>query len=374
MKLSFYDYCMQNGQEDKIESWIVEKNAPVGPKDVPFGSRFVAWWKCERGHEWQVAVYARKAGHGCPYCVRRIVLSGFNDLATLYPEVAKYWHPTKNGSLKPDQVMAKSHRKVWWKCERGHEWQSMPKVCTTGSGCPICANRLIEAGQNDLATLRPALAEEWNVERNRISPQDVSIGTRQKVWWRCKKGHEWRAGVSSRVRGAGCPVCANRVIIPGDNDLKTNFPMVAKEWHPTKNGALEPEHVAPMSNQKVWWLCLEGHDYQAMVSHRVSKGSTCPYCVGRKVWRGFNDLATLEPLVAESWHKTLNGTLTPEAVTIGSSRRVWWECPDGHVWQTTIYSRTRQHTGCPVCAGRVKPSRNVRAVVTDVEHHQMYGG
>ena len=90
-------------------------------------------------------------------------------------------------------------------------------------------------------------------------------------------------------------------------------------------------------------------------------GSGCPYCAGKKVLKGFNDLATLEPKVAESWHPTLNGRLTPETVTVGSRRKVWWQCPEGHVWKAVVYSRAgRQRAGCPVCAGRVKEDFQAR--------------
>ena len=79
---------------------------------------------------------------------------------------------------------------------------------------------------------------------------------------------------------------------------------------------------------------------------------------------GFNDLETLNPAVAASWHPTLNGTLTPEDVTTGSRHKVWWACPEGHVWKAVVYSRARkQKTGCPVCAGRVKGPQQTRYAV-----------
>ena len=91
------------------------------------------------------------------------------------------------------------------------------------------------------------------------------------------------------------------------------------------------------------------------------RGSGCPYCAGRKVLPGFNDLATLEPEVARQWHPALNGTLTPQMVTTGSRRKVWWECDQGHVWKAAIYSRTGpKKCGCPVCAVKISKSRLAR--------------
>ena len=144
-----------------------------------------------------------------------------------------------------------------------------------------------------------------------------------------------------------------RRLMKGVNDLATVNPELAKEWHPTKNGALTPEHVAPASNRKVWWRCEQGHDYQAVIASRTQRGGSCPYCANKKVLAGFNDLATLEPAVAKEWHPTKNGALTPQDVTPGSRKRIWWRCSAGHEWQAVIYSRTgSQRCGCPVCAGK----------------------
>ena len=87
----------------------------------------------------------------------------------------------------------------------------------------------------------------------------------------------------------------------------------------------------------------------------MARGGGCPYCANRKVLPGFNDLATIQPLVTKQWHETLNGTLTPEMVTAGSHKKAWWQCSYGHVWKATIYSRAGvQQCGCPVCAGRTR--------------------
>ena len=174
-------------------------------------------------------------------------------------------------------------------------------------------------------------------------------------------GHEWQATAASRARGVGCPICAGKVIVPEENDLGSRFPDVAAEWHPTKNGTLTPEKCSPSSNRKVWWRCPLGHEYQAAVGARTVSGSDCPFCTGRKVLVGFNDLATLNPAVAASWHPTLNGTLTPEDVTTGSRRKVWWACSEGHSWKAVVYSRARsKKSGCPICAGKSMEAQQVR--------------
>lgn len=286
-------------------------------------------------------------------------LAGETDLATLYPDLARQWHPTKNGDLTPEQVLPGSHRIVWWICEKGHEWRAQIKSRVQGCGCPVCANREIRPSENDLASQFPILASQWHPTKNgSLTPDQIPPGTTRKVWWICKKGHKWQATVASRTSGYGCPVCTGRQVLAGENDLASQLPAIAAQWHPTKNGALTPQQVTPASNRKVWWRCEKGHDYEATVAARTLRGSGCPYCSGKKVLAGFNDLATLEPEVAKQWHPTLNGALTPEMVTAGTHRKVWWECDQGHVWRAAIYSRTGlKKCGCPICAGKVKGQR-----------------
>ena len=169
-------------------------------------------------------------------------------------------------------------------------------------------------------------------------------------------------------------MCAGRVVIPGENDLASQFPEIAAQWDRERNDELTAETVSPYSSRKVWWRCRLGHSWQAAVSARTCRGSGCPYCAGRLVLAGFNDLASLEPKVARQWHPTLNGGLTPEQVTAGSRRSVWWQCPEGHVWKARVHSRTgKQRYGCPVCAGRVKGSRKYCCESAWAEHHASNG-
>ena len=275
------------------------------------------------------------------------------------PELLAQWDTIKSGNLTPKAIAPRSNKAVWWRCEKGHEW--LARVCdrSKGTGCPFCANRRIMVGENDLATTHPEIAHQWNYKKNGdLTPQDVFAGSVKKVWWVCDKGHEYFSAISSRISGCGCSVCSSQAVIPGVNDLASMLPDIAAQWHPTKNGNITPQNIAPFSNKKVWWICELGHDYCTTVAARTNMNSGCPYCAGKKVLAGFNDLATKNPMLATQWHKELNGKLTPEMVTIGSRKKAWWQCPSGHVWQAKIYSRAtgRKH-GCPVCAGVTNTKR-----------------
>lgn len=203
---------------------------------------------------------------------------------------------------------------------------------------------------------RQELLRQWySVPNAPLTPDDVSPGSEKRVWWRCEKGHEWQSTIDARARlGTGCPYCAGKLPIAGETDLATKQPELAAQWHPTKNGRLTPSDVTPGSTKRVWWQCEKGHQWQAVIFSRW-EGTGCPYCTGKRVLPGFNDLATLCPDIAAEWHPALNGELTPGSVTRGSKRQAWWQCREGHVWKAYIFSRTRKKpAGCPVCTGKVR--------------------
>jgi len=130
-------------------------------------------------------------------------------------------------------------------------------------------------------------------------------------------------------------------------------PTVAGQWHPTRNGDLKPIDVYSSAKKKVWWKCPEAddHEWLASVNNR-DFGRGCPFCSGRKAAHS-NCLSTLSPELSTEWHPSKNGNLTPEMVTIGSRKKVWWKCPKGddHEWEYWIGDRV-QGDGCPICSGR----------------------
>ena len=130
------------------------------------------------------------------------------NLGVLMPDLARQWHPTKNGGLGPKDVTPGSSRKVWWLCEKGHWW--LARVCdrTRGMQCTFCRD-LNKQGDQRMADAKPELLKEWHPSRNAdVRARDVSAHHKDKVWWICGQGHEWEATIRSRLAGKGCPVCS----------------------------------------------------------------------------------------------------------------------------------------------------------------------
>jgi hypothetical protein len=246
------------------------------PTKVISGSNKKFKWKCQFGHRWSSIVSSRTSqGTGCPVCSNHKVETGFNDLATTHPELAKEafgWDPTKVNGGSPS--------KLEWKCSNGHIYLAPPfRRIGRNTGCSICANKTLLVGFNDLATTHPELAKEafgWD-------PSEVNAGrgiqksgkTNQKRMWKCSLGHIWEATPASRTNThhqSGCPVCSGNQLLIGFNDLATTHPDLALEangWDPTQ--------LVAGGKKKVKWKCLMGHAWSQTISERKT-GTNCPSC------------------------------------------------------------------------------------------------
>jgi hypothetical protein len=132
----------------------------------------------------------------------------------------------------------------------------------------------------NLITEIPELYAEWSHQKNKSGPEDLTAGSRKKVWWLGKCGHEWEARIDSRVaQKAGCPYCSIpcKKILSGFNDLATKNPGLANEWNSKLNKELSPQQISPQSNKKVWWLGKCGHEWEAQIYNRT-KGHGCFFC------------------------------------------------------------------------------------------------
>ena len=494
------DNSLKTLKPELAQQWHPTRNKKLTPDDVTVSSHKRIWWICNKGHEWQSVVSHRSRGKGCPYCAGRKATKD-NNLKTLNPKIASLWHPTKNGKLTADKVTPGSHKKVWWKCKKDHEWEGNISDRVKSVGCPFCNSKtsrielrilselqyffpeinhrykikniecdifipqykvaieydgfywhkeklekdkkktefltkdgilLIRIRENGLERISeldilissktteftivsnllkkllhaiplshemitkikvyqqkksfinakhyrqllnmlpsplpgkslsdkyPDLAKEWHYKKNELLlPEDVSPASHLNVWWICSKGHEWKSTLKNRTLGKNnCPYCSG-MKLSYERSLTASGSVLLKEWNFTRNGELKPEHVSFKSNKKVWWICSKGHEWQNTVSKRTIRGDGCPYCSGRRVSKD-NCLETINPELVAQWHPTKNGTLSPQDVTPGSSKEVWWLCNNGHVWKRKISYRNKG-IGCPYCSGRLATIENCLA-------------
>jgi hypothetical protein len=343
-----------------LPDWNSEKNGDLTPDKITYGSSKHVWWICSKGsdHVWQDSPRNRvERDTGCPFCSNKRI-SVTNSLATCKPELAKQWHPTKNGDLTPAGVVPGSGNQVWWQCPKfaEHVWAAPVIERTLGCGCPYCSSHRVSR-TNSLANVLPDVARQWHPTKNGdLTPADVTSRSHRRVWWQCAKfaEHAWDTPVYNLAAGQGCPFCASSPQrVCSTNSLASRMPELVDEWHPTKNGALRPIDVTSRARAEVWWKCPKGpdHEWQARIYSRSGKGKGCPFCSGRRASLT-TSLAAVCPRVAAQWHPTKNGDLTPAQMTWASAKRAYWRCAMGHTWLAIIYSRTIGGNGCPHCRRR----------------------
>lgn len=484
---------------DIAKQWHPNRNEGLNPHEVHAYSNKKAWFVCEKGHEWETVIGNRinrrtNKVSGCPYCSGH-KLTKENSLEILYPNIAKEWHPTKNGNLLPILVASKSHKKVWWLCQKGHEWKTTISHRSNGSNCPECNkekstsfpeqilyfylkkvfkdtlnrhtfnvnNRIVEvdifipvlnlaieydgklyhidkkeADENkdillselnislirirenglplldtnsfqisctydyrykymnlvlkqiinyihslnlekkqrnsisklvidierdkdkiyntylstkkskSIGVLFPQLTEEWHPTKNgQLTPFLFTKGSHYKAWWICSNGHEWESYISNRTKGAGCPYCSNNKVHK-ENSLSFVRPDIASQWDYEKNGDLTPEDVTKSANIRLWWICEKGHSWDANLNARTGKNRGCPYCSGRRVLLE-NSLYINKPNLLEIWDYNKN-IISPEEVSVYSHKKVWWKCSNNHFWEEKISQVSTRDGGCPYCS------------------------
>jgi hypothetical protein len=256
-------------------------------------------------------------------------------LTKTHPKLAKEAY-----GWDPKSVSSGTHQKKKWKCSKGHIWQAAV-YSRKKSGCPFCSGRKSISGKNDLKTLFPKLAKEL-VNDN---PKLLKKSSQKKVEWKCNKNHLFKARVSDRTRGKGCPICAGRKILEGFNDLATTHPLLAEQangWDPKKitygNGTFRN------------WKCKKNHKWRAKPNNRsVSFNeigiAACPFCSGMKILEGFNDLSSTHPEIAKEaygWN--------PSKKAPGTKQKMRWKCKLGHIYVAQIGNRTSRGDGCSYCS------------------------
>ncbi len=306
------------------------------PSTISRGSDQKLGWLCNMKHLYFATPSNRIKGSGCPYCAGKSALSGFNDMGTTHPELA-----AQADGWDPSQFIAGTAKKLPWKCASGHQWTvSGNSRVSQGTGCPVCSNKKIVAGINDLGSINPDLARQadgWD-------PSTSAPQSNKKRAWICPNDgeHRWEDSVSNRSKGRGCPYCSNHQIMVGFNDLNTTHPKVAIEacgW--------DPVTVVAGNRKKRLWECSVGHVWEASPVSRTRLSSGCPFCAGQRAIRGVNDLATIRPDIAveaDGWD--------PTEVMAQTNQKLPWTCVNDHSWITSVANRTNG-TGCPTCSGNV---------------------
>lgn len=285
--------CSSNAQKRRLSDYeeLVEEfsneNEAV-PEEIRVSDRAPRIWLCSKGHKWKASAKERiKNNTTCFVCE-----FPENFLIT-YKDLMKEWDYEKNVLDPFFLTVGSSKHKIQWKCAVcDHEWSaSVNSRVKHKTGCPACHKQRHKGKQQKKSLAKygsiadSQLVSEWNYEKNRISPEEVSVKSTQYVWWNCSKGHEWVAKPNLRFnRSSECPYCMSKKVIDAHYVSKINsgelsfFDVASEElkmeWF---DDEYDPRKLLPYSHNRVQWKCSKGHTWRTAAGNRM-RGSGCPEC------------------------------------------------------------------------------------------------
>ncbi len=285
---------------DLAREWHPTRNAPLWPANISISSGKKVWWKCAAcGEEWETKINSRTKGSrtGCPRCASNRIWEkrgrppferSFAGAAE--PHLLNQWSP-RNPEGPEDVYFGNTSKAIRWvHPDCGHEWrQSVYNRVKAAPGCPVCDGRVVVAGINDLSTTNPDIAARWHPTLNGdVTPRVLRPYSNKKLWWACPTcKRPFQRTVTGMVSN-GSIICSDCSAVargrkkaapaPG-RSFEDEHPNLAREWHPTRNGALHPNQLRSGSNERVWWLCDYGHEWEGQLSQRTSvRRRSCPHC------------------------------------------------------------------------------------------------
>ena len=352
------------------QQWHQTKNGSLTPYNVPPSGARVAWWKCPNGddHEWKMSVNARASGSksGCPFCDGKQVSKG-NSLEAKHLMLAKEWHPSKNGSLLPSQVTARSGKIAWWVCDRKHDYRARVADRVAGRRCGQCRNQTSQFELRLLAELESLFENGQVLHRHKVGGVEcdifiahlsLAIEVDGGHWHKAREPEDRRKNSVLEAEGVSCL----RVRGPGLSLIGPHDVMI------TKGEESNPNHE--VISRVVEGIVRLAPDPSLQIlarQYQVSTGFRNPQRFNKLMWdiakpakgAALSDRAPPE-LLAE-WHPTLNQPLEPADLSYGSGRKVWWLCAaKGHAWEASVDNRMKGN-GCHHCyKGRGRSKTNLQ--------------
>ena len=344
---------------DLAAEWHPTKNGDLLPSQITAGSTRIVWWLGNCGHEWRASPSNRSRGTNCPYCCNQKPLTGFNDLETLFPEIASEWHTELNGTITPADVVAKSNKSVWWIGQCRHEWkQKISNRTVRNQGCPICAKRLQTSfpEQALFYYIKKSIPDAINSYEDLFDNQmelDIYIPSlRIAIEY---DGANWHMDNDShRKEKEKYSICRENGVklIRVKEDTNGNFISETCDLVvPTQR------HSSPQELDATILGVLKILGVVVDVDTKADALAIRESYLGRVA---DESLLTQRPDIAATWHPTRNGNLTPNMFTVHSGVKVWWICSEcGYEWETAIATRSAGR-GCKLCGYKKRAASRIR--------------
>ncbi len=371
--------CFKNQFPKIAKEWDYKKNGKIRPDKVSSGSNVKVWWRCSKGHSWRTILYTRtsKSKTGCPFCSNRKVHEK-NSLFNCFPNIAKEWHPIRNGSITSKQIVYGSNRNVWWICQNGHEWKAkvVSRTGPKGTGCPRCSKRISSFEIRILSELESFFKNIKPIYKLKgaeidLLLEDHKIGIEYDGWYYHKNRFQEDKVKNNflkknnidliRLREKPLKKVSNKDILIKQNDLKkSDLNKLLKQII----------QITKIKNKKIFQY-INKKKFQSEAKYRKYL-SFYPAPIPQ------NSLKESHESLVEEWDFVKNFPLKPENFYTNSGSKVWWKCKKGHSWKIRIANRTGEHeTGCPFCAGkRIDKNNNLEKLFPKLaqEFHKTRNG
>lgn len=356
--------------EKLLTEWDYSKNEELGffPEKVSSKSNKKIWWKCENGHSYLMTIKKKTSrGRGCPVCSGHKTVAGINDFLTCFPELATEWHPTRNGDLRPSDLSRKNGKKVWWRCQYGHEWEATPKDrANDNTGCPFCkARRQTSFSEQAIYYyVKKLYPDATNRSKELFSNKmelDIYIPSIQlgieydgAAWHNSEEVHKKEREKYNLCREKQI------TLIRVKEETGKEWRDVADTMYIIKNRRDRYELTAVIKalldsidrNSSMWTrknpLCFHS---TIEVDLERDENEIKEYLVAIP-----NSLEELRPDLVEEWNQEKNGNLSPKLFGINANDRVWWKCKKcGYEWRTSVIQRGgKRQSGCPECSKKLR--------------------
>lgn len=354
-----------------LDEWSQENEGSLFSLSKGSDKRFS--WTCQScDHTWTATVKSRTKGTGCPKCSRKNrgktisqALKNKNGvLASNHPHLKKEWHPVKNNDLTPYHIASGTNRKVWWICEKGHEWRAtVNSRALRNVGCPECKKEWKTSFPEQALFYYLTRATKRVENRFYVTTDDEKVEAdiylddfkivieydgyhhinRTKQDEQKNTFFQNKALTVIRIREQSLPtINGNHYTIKRssssykdlDDTIRKTFSLIKTLTDHSLH--LENTQINTKKDQMTILNAYIQDEKQRSLSHT-------------------------HPEIAEEWHPTKNGTLSPLHVKAGSSRNVWWLGKCEHEWDMPIGNRTKKKPyRCPICSGnRVHDSNSL---------------
>ena len=421
-------YCKNNDLSYLLDEWDYQNNNGKTPDDYTYGSKESVQWICRQcGSSFPARIntrvrYRTRVCNDCAkklsWQTRREKLISEHNIVLDFPHIASEWDYELNDGILPQNVTKGTHDEYYWKCPQGHPSYKarVANRIYKGDGCPVCSGRKLLTGVNDLGTLNPYLADQWDYELNYPkTPQEVFPHEGNKYWWICPIcGESYHALVSNRARGKSHDKCCRkgtsfpeqavfyyvRECYPDAKSRDTSFGFELDVYVPSIKAAIEYDGVEyhkgensfakdnkkdglcekngislyrfrdpilPSTQSAIRITCPDnrgalGDGIRTLLS-KIAPGNRIPVNPQKDYYVIFNNTLIIQreksivcthPEMAKEWHPTKNLPLMPEKVTSGMGIDIWWLCSKcGNEYPAKPYSR-KAGKGCPECGKKTR--------------------